>query len=187
MFDLDDLVLAVVEASEGRVEGRTRLVKLAYFVAELMDLGVGFEPHLYGPYSSGVTATAEGQVNRGLLGEEMETFQSFGFPGHDYDRRRYTYTLTDRGREALELRRGWDPEGFEKAEKIVRRLNATDADYRVLSYAAKLWLILQQVGGKVTYADARREAKELGWHMTKDQIDQAVDLLQQIGLVRKGS
>ena len=185
-LDTDDLVLAVVDASDGhRIQGRTVLQKLAYFVSEIMAVDAGYRPHYYGPYSEVIAATTEGQVSRALLDENIEVFDGLGFAGHDFPRKRYTYELTERGKAALKWRRDQAGDEFKQAEALVQKLMASNPDYRVLSYAAKLWLILQQSGGKTTFGAASQAAKEYGWSMSKQDMQAGVKLLADVDLVNQ--
>jgi uncharacterized protein YwgA len=184
MLDVEDLVFAAIQGSGGRIEGRTRLQKLVYFAASVLRIDVGYRPHYYGPYSSAVTAVAESQAARGVLNETVESFAGVrGFPGNDDEFRRYLYVLTEGGRKALEWRRARRADEFDKAAGIVRTLVDTGADYRVLSYAAKLFHILLAEECPLTADAARQRAKELGWHMTRDEMQQGVELLLKVRLI----
>jgi len=184
MLDVDDLVLAAMHASGGRIEGRTRLQKLVFFAATLLKVEASYRPHYYGPYSSIVTAAAESQASRGVLRETLEAFPGVaGFAGNDDDFRRYVYVLADSGRKALEWRRNRQPEEFDKAVEIVQTLVNSRADYRVLSYAAKLYYILRAEVSPLTIEAARERAQELGWQMRQEEMKQGVELLLEIELV----
>jgi uncharacterized protein YwgA len=188
MLDVDDLVLAAIEASGGRIEGRTRLQKLVFFVSTLLDVDAGYRPHLYGPYSSVVSATAESQASRGVVRETVEEFPSTsGFAGHDDDFRRYVYVLTDEGRKALAWRAQRKPQEFSEAVRIAQLLVASGADYRLLSWAAKLYFVLRAEKQPLTYAAARERALHLGWNMAPAEVETGVDLLVKTGLVERNT
>lgn len=187
-MDIDDLVLAVVDACGEKVKGRTHLQKLAYFVSEIMGFDAGYEPHYYGPYSETVAATVQGQVSRKLLDEQMKSFPG-SFVGHDFPHKRYEYTITGRGRAALEWRREQQDAqaDFDNAEALLKKLVENDPSYKVLSWAAKLYLILLQEvqEGGTTLSAARRLAdKEYGWPMTHAEIQEGLNLLKNADLVK---
>ena len=186
MLDANDLVLAAVDASGGRIQGRTRLQKLVFFVSTLMGIDAGFRPHYYGPYSQLVSSTAESQASRGVLHEVVQQYSGVsGFSGNDDEYRRYVYTLTREGRDALEWRRERHPEDFAEAVRLAKMLVESRADYRVLSFAAKLYYILkaEAEGKSLTVADARQRASELGWEMSQSDVGTGVDLLGSLELV----
>ncbi|MBM3501087.1 MAG: hypothetical protein FJX74_20745 [Armatimonadetes bacterium] len=189
MLDVDDLIFAVMGATDSRrVEGRTKLQKLVFFVSEVMRVDAGYRPHFYGPYSAAVSAATESQASRGALKEQVEAFPgTSGFSGNDAEFRRYVYELSAEGQLALQWRREQNPAEFDKATTIAQQLLATGADYRVLSYAAKLYYILQAEaqGRALTYEAARARARELGWEMSAVEIDQGVTLLASMRLVTK--
>jgi len=184
MIDLDDLVLAIASAGGGRVDGRTKLQKLGYFVSCLMPMDAGYRPHYYGPYSPDIAATAQSQVSRGLLAERCEVYDDPRFPGHDGEWRRYVYCLTSAGRQALEWRRSQAPDDFDRAQTLAARLLRTNADYTLLSYAAKLYMILLQESRALTLREALDRAHQLGWSMSEQDMQKGAGLLAQLELVK---
>ena len=183
-LDADDLVLAVIDACDGTVEGRTVLQKLAYLVSESMGVNAGYQPHYYGPYSEKVAAAVRGQISRGLLNETPETFDNSGFAAHDFPHKRYTYKLETRGREAFKWRRDQAESDFDKVRELVGKLMETNPDYRVLSYAAKLYLIVRQAGGRMTLQAALSHAdKKYGWEMSDEEMKAGAALLLNVGLI----
>ena len=183
-LDADDLVLAVIDACNGTVKGRTVLQKLAYLVSESMGVNAGYQPHYYGPYSEKVAAAVRGQISRGLLNETPETFDNSGFAAHDFPHKRYTYKLGRRGREAFKWRRAQAESDFDKVGELVGKLMETSPDYRVLSYAAKLHLILCQTGEAMTREATRRYAdREYGWEMSDEEMKAGAELLLNVGLI----
>jgi len=186
MLDTDDLVLAAMDASGGRVEGRTRLQKLVFFISTLMDIDAGYRPHFYGPYSQLISSTAESQASRGVLREVVESYPGTrGFSGNDDEYRRYVYILTGEGREALEWRQGRHPDEFNRAVELARTLVDSGADYRILSYAAKLYYVLKAEGEPITPAAARSRARDLGWRMGHAEIGKGVELLASLELIEQ--
>ncbi len=169
-MDAEDVVLGIVNAAGGKVEGRTYLQKLAYFVAEIMDIPMGFGPHYYGPYSSTITAETNSQVAMERLTEARTG------PG-------YTYILTQEGKEYLKGIQVFDPEGFQRVREIVLKITSTGANYWQLSCAAKLYYLLGQVGGRISRDEAKAQGGGLGWHMSDQDIDTAIEVLQQLDLV----
>ena len=185
-MDIDDLVLAIVDACNGTVEGRTRFQKVGYFVSQVMGFNAGYEPHYYGPYSEAVAAAIQGQVSRDLLQEQVETFVG-DFVGHDFARKRYKYTLTDRGRRALQWRKDQPTAASEyrTAQKLVAKLTVENPPYKVLSWAAKLYLILLQEGGRTTPRAAREVAEQrFRWQMSEAETAEGLKLLADAGLVK---
>ncbi len=182
-LDIDDLILAALHAYGGVMEGRTKLQKVTYFLSTLDGVEAGYRPHYYGPYSSDVTAAVESQVARGLIDERLERFNSAGFPAHDREYYRYTYQLTPKGQRVLEWRRQREPDGYADLEEKLSRIVQEDPGYRLLSYAAKLHMILVQSGAPLTLAEALDRAQEYGWKMTEEDTEKGAKLLHTLSLV----
>ncbi len=175
-MDAEDVVLGIISAAGGKVEGRTYLQKVAYFVAEMMGIPMGFGPHYYGPYGSAIAAETDSQVAMGRLREDPTIF------GPDYVR--YSYGLTEEGEKYLKAVEFFDPEGFQTVREIVAKITSTGANYRQLSCAAKLYYLLGEAGGKISRDQAKAEAGRLGWQMSDSDIDTAIQVLQQLDLVQ---
>lgn len=174
-MDAEDIVLGIVAAAGGKIEGRTYLQKVAYFVAEIMAIPMGFGPHYYGPYSSTITAESNSQVAMGRLREDPTSFGS-GYV-------RYNYGLTEEGKEYLKAIEFFDPDGFQGVREIVVKITSTGADYRQLSCAAKLYYLLGKAGDKISRQEAKEQGGQLGWKMSDADIDAAIKVLQQLDLV----
>jgi len=189
-LDLNDVVFAICDGEGGVISGRTRLQKIAYFVTHLLseDMAVdpGFVAHYYGPYSSALSTAAASVVARGVIEESTEVFASGPFLGHDMEQKRYSYSLTPRGRVARDLRQQRAAAAYTRAVEIARKIDQTGADYRVLSYAAKVHYVLRQEGKPVTQHAIRRRARTLGWELTPDEMTAGVELLRQLELVTEG-
>jgi uncharacterized protein YwgA len=181
-LDVDDLVLLVVHANGEKLTGRTKLQKVIYFLSEMLRIPAGYRAHFYGPYSATVAETVDAQVSRGVLAEQRDDLGGWDAWGHDY--KLYTYHLTDKGREAYAWRRSQAPAAFDEAERWARRILDSGADYMLLSYAAKLWLMVQQQDGvqPVRVEDLQAHARDLGWHIDEADIQRGVQLLDSLFL-----
>ncbi|WP_141430939.1 YwgA family protein [Bacillus sp. 03113] len=82
-------------AASGEIIGRKKLQKMI-FIAKKMDFPFQekFQFHFYGPYSEELTLRVEELSNMGFLNEVKEKKGGYF---------QYRYTLTDNGREFLEL------------------------------------------------------------------------------------
>src|SRR5258708_13793426 len=96
-----DFLLCLIDASGGKVQGRTLLQKRAFFVAELIgeDFGLKFDAHYYGPYSATVEGTTTQMKNLGFL---QESSTGFGIVSDGFEVRRDDYSLTEDGKKLLE-------------------------------------------------------------------------------------
>lgn len=182
-------VLLALKATDGKLVGRTLLQKRLYFLNELLDLGIKFRPHYYGPYSREVADAVDSLVSSGLLRETVEYFEdvedAYG------DLRRYTYALSEDSDEAIgTLAEAADSKQSALIEEKAREINALAQanDYRDLSIAAKIHHIVG-LRGKVTVGELAKEALQLGWSLPESDQgmnEKAVNFLKELGLVTTG-
>jgi uncharacterized protein YwgA len=91
-------LLALVRAFGGRIESRLRIQKSAYLLKLLGAKefkGIPFRYHYYGPYSRELSGSLQQAVAGAFVDEQKH-------PLPFDDLRRYSYTLTDGGRDWLE-------------------------------------------------------------------------------------
>ena len=183
-MDAEDVVLGIVAAAGGTVEGRTYLQKVAYFAGKRIGLELGFRPHYYGPYSRLISAETDRQVTLQFLSEDRRELVRAGETGLPFDPVLYVYSLREEGRRYCEILEESDRESFGSLRDVVDKIKESGADYRQLSCAAKLDYLLTAAGGSIARETAKREARQLGWQLEDPDIDAAVDALQRMGLVR---
>jgi|GEM_PF-373291 len=184
-MNAEHIVLGIVDACDGRLEGRTYLQRMGYFVSKALATLIGYRPHYYGPYSRLVAAEIDSAVARGILSERREEFRSHLPPAGQFEHVRYTYQLTDAGREYLNALTRRDGQWFTQVASIVSRVRETGADYRQLSCAAKVDHLLTAAGGRITRRRAKAEARKLGWHLSDSDIETAVDVLEELGIAKR--
>ncbi len=180
---LGDLILVIVDYSGGRFIGRTLLQKRIFFLNELLQLGIRFSPHYYGPYSKEVSRSIDNLVAVGFLDEVVE---SFGYEPIWGETRRYIYKLTDDGREILA---GIKEKEGRKLVEVTDCLNVMGSynqasDYNRLSKAAKVYHIVK-AKGPITLQRIKEEADKLGWQLRASgtEMGEIVSFLENLGLI----
>jgi uncharacterized protein YwgA len=180
-----DFLLCLIDASGGRVQGRTLLQKRAFFVTELIaeDFGLKFDAHYYGPYSATVEGTTAQLKNLGFL---QESSTGFGVVSDGFEVRRYDYSLTEDGQKLLERLRA-SPE-YEVIKNATERvLSAGNPNYVELSIAAKAYFLLKKKdGGSMSVAELIKQAERYNWNISPESIDRAVNFLSAVGLANGG-
>ena len=182
MYTIDILLLVVKEAGKSGLRGRTLLQKKVYFLSELMKVDLGFSAHYYGPYSGSVAGNLASLVSHGFLKEETEVFETTPPRNVFGEIHRHTYFLTD---DAIEL---WSdiendlefPEWKEKLDLI----NAHEIahDFNKLSIAAKVHYIVDW-RGEITIGGVKRVAKEYGWNVSEEDIENVLSFLTSLGFI----
>ena len=184
---ITDVLLLVVkgEGKEGLC-GRTLLQKKVYFLSALLNEPYGFTAHYYGPYSSYIAGNLESLVNCGFLHEKTESFATVSADRSLFGEvRRHTYTLTNDGHEV------WDNIEKEKEPDFEKWKNALDLinqqpisnDFNKLSIAAKVHYIVNW-RKKATIEEVRQVAKEYGWNVEDEDIENVHSFLKELKLVR---
>jgi hypothetical protein len=176
-----DFLLSLIDASGGKVQGRTLLQKRAFFVTELIgkDFGLKFDAHFYGPYSATVEGTTTQLKNLGFL---QEASTGFGIVSDGFEVRRYDYSLTKDGDEILKRLRATPEYGTIKAATD-RVLAAGDPNYVELSIAAKAYFLLKNKGGgSMSVGELIKQAEKYNWNISPQSVHRAVGFLSSVGL-----
>ena len=180
-----DFVHLALYALGGEIQGKTNLQKKIYFLILLMDRvdELGYRPHFYGPYSDDVALAVENLKTVGFVDQNVVS----GFATNDFgfERRRYDYRLTDASRGVAEAKARQNPKLWGDLQKAVKRLKqAGELDYMKLSVAAKTFFLLGKRKNRATKQELARLAPRFGWHVTAEEIEQAAQYLERLGLVK---
>lgn len=178
-----EFLLCVIEASGGRIQGRTLLQKRAFFLAELtgIDAGLRFDAHYYGPYSATVEGTVTQLKNLGFV---QESNTGFGILKGGFEVKRYDYSLTEDGKVLVELLRE-TPEYFALEAGMRKMADAGDPNYLELSIAAKAYFLLKKKRGKMGVSELLTEAEKYNWTISPESIRRAVDFLKALGVAKE--
>ncbi len=177
-----DTVLLIAAALGGTADGRTVVQKLAYFVGLALSASLGHRPHYYGPYSSRVEDALNLAVVAGELDEQVQRFPDwYGGP----DVRRYTYRLTDDGRNKVDALKGAHPDEWQRIQEAVAAIKRVvpDLEQKTLSSAAKTYLIVSESEETVSEDEIPDLARHLGWTLNKAQVRKTVEILEELGLL----
>lgn len=181
-----DLVLGIVAFNKDeKVEGRTFLQKLAYFLNEKLKLGVEFEPHYYGPYSKTIAMATSTLVELEFLNEKEDKFPAA--PTSIFEPRKYTYQLTLAGQTILSELQQQEPSLLDSIKKTMGEITAKEeCNYECLSLAAKMFHILKSRGRQpLRVSELSTAAKELGWKLSTEEVDKAAKFLKELGLIKE--
>jgi len=177
-----EIFLLMLEAAGGKMAGKTLVQKRAYFLSEMLKLGLHFKPHYYGPYSPELDdAIGKAKVldfvqeSAVTLGPDLRT---------GFEVRRYDYSLTRDGKVVVEALRDRYRYDWERLTATLAKIREADRDnYLALSLAAKVFYILSSTGKQLTASDIGTEAARVGWRVSAGEIERATDLLVSLGLV----
>jgi uncharacterized protein YwgA len=176
------MVLLIADAAGGTVGGRTVMQKLAYFSSISLGSTLGHRAYYYGPYSSKVD---DALSVASIAGELHETADRMSDWNGGPDIVRYTYALTDSGRARISQIKEQAPEhwGCIAAAVAAVRRAIPDLNQKMLSSAAKTYLIISDSDDEIDESDIPDLAARLGWELSDEQVATTVSILQQLGLV----
>lgn len=167
------------------VRGKTKLQKTVYFLGKLtgnLD-ELGYRPHFYGPYSPDLAEAVDRLLSLGFVNETVSS-------GGAVDRRgfevaRHDYELSEEGRKVAELKSQRHPGLWKKLQGAVRVLEkGNNLDYVKLSVAAKTDFMLGKRQGKATIPELAKAASAFGWVVKPEEVSNAAEFLERIGLVK---
>jgi len=178
------LILMLLNASEGRIDSKTKLQKELYFISLMLNKDLEFKAHYYGPYSTEVETALDELIGAGFVDVKREVF------GIDYNRgfefKRYNFSWTESGQELVKVLKEENPEEYKIIESFVRKLQEVgDPGYLSLSLAAKAHFILSKESKPMTRRQIRKKAKKFGWNVNDHDIDIAVDILKKLDFVKE--
>jgi hypothetical protein len=129
------------------------------------------------------TSAVSSLVNTEFIREEEEYFSS-DFAGNDFPPHRFTYSLTDKGKRAVQALHAEKKEEFSRFSKLAKDILDLNDDYILLSYAAKVYCILEKSAGKERnikgILEVSNSAKDFGWNLSAEQVREGAELLQKI-------
>lgn len=184
-MDARDFVALTLLASNGRVQGKTKLQKLVYFVGILTGSleELGYRPHFYGPYSDDVAYAVTQLKAIGALDQHVS---DWGYSKSGFEVRRYDFTLNESGTCYTNGVSQRYPEVWSKIKNAIDVLSQLgDRDYMSLSIAAKTYFLIGENKVPVTDEEIAMLASKFGWNVSPDQVSEAIDDLVRLGVVRR--
>ena len=172
-------ILAAIGSSDEGIKGRTLLQKKMYFLGVLVKEDFQFSPYYYGPYSSTVSDHLGALREAGFVSEQVESYSdSHGVFG---ELRRFDYGLTKPGHKMVEL----SSNALSVYKEHLVKINAhpLSDDPKLLSIAAKVHFIVHE-HGRAAVSKIHNRAREFGWNLMPNQVEEVVGYLEHLGLVR---
>lgn len=180
-MDEFDGILVLLDAAGGRISGRTAIQKLGYFSMVQGAIRAHYRPHYYGPYSADIAGAIQMLVSYGFIDERVETAGDITAAP---DWKRYTYTLTDDGRElAQEMKQEYPDDAAEVKQIVEICTDAAHLDSKTLSWAAKVHYIKTQEQRFMPAEEIREIARALNWDLSEEQVREGMDLLTTLHLM----
>jgi len=176
------IILMLIKASGGSIATKTRIQKGMYFLSLSLGKDFGFRAHYYGPYSVEVEKGLEELIGAGFV-EMRQTF--FGVGGNrGFEFKRYDFSLTESGQSLADAVIEKHRDEYQIVDNFVRTLGRVgDPDYLSLSVAAKAYYILDKEAQSMNLQRIKAKAAKLGWRVEKQNIKEAIEILQGLGLI----
>jgi len=175
------IIAVLLAKSGGEILGKTKMQKEMYFLGELLQIDLGYRPHFYGPYSDEVEGGMDQLEGIGFVDMRRE---SLGREDqHGFEMHRCDFRLNKHGEEMASWLEHKHLAESLKIGEFIENLSAVPGgiNYINLSLAAKVHHILGEKA--LTQAEIRKNAKDLGWKITDEDIDGAVRILETLGFI----
>jgi len=182
-----DFVHLSLLAVGGEIQGRTKLQKTIYFLGILSGTlpKLGYRPHFYGPYSDAIAAAVNRLKSLGFITENTVGIGAMGSSG--FEIARHDFRLTEEGKLIAQKKADQNPEVWEGIRRVAKRfLEAGSIDYMRMSVAAKTIFLLSDAAKPATAFDLSESASRLGWNPTPQEVEESVEFLKKLGLVKAG-
>lgn len=182
----DKIILLIIDKAGGRISGKTLLQKRAYFLSKALHWDLGYRAHYYGPYSPEIETGIGRLKSLGFIDEKTLGFGTTNQSG--FEVRRYDYEITEDGKTIIQKLRQKESSACQKVDETLCRLSEAgdDGDYMTLSIAAKTYHVLDEKRTPLKNEEIRNFAKTLGWKISPESIDNAVNFLEKVELVTAG-
>lgn len=174
-LNLSDLILLLIGASEGRVEGRTLVQKLVYFLVHVYKIPLSQKPHfragLYGPYSRDVASELLKLVALDFLAEETKVTSTGNLV--------YIYSLTEDGKKIFEEINAKYREQYSLIKKFMNKIRGEKSEDLIV--ASKLHYIIEE-NPRLTEEPEKiiSRAENYGWEIKPEEIDKGFRILRAI-------
>jgi uncharacterized protein YwgA len=180
----DIIILSLYYSKDEMIAGRTLLQKTLYFLNKKLKLGIEFSPYYYGPYSREITDELENLKASDLICEEIKEFKPIDYHA-TFEPRKYIYSLGETGARLAEKLEEKEPilaKEIKHTLEFMREKDATN-NYKVLSIAAKMDNILESENKPMYVDEILKEAKILGWEISKEEAQSALKLLKKLEMI----
>jgi uncharacterized protein len=180
-----DFVHLSLLAVGDEIRGRTKLQKTIYFLGVLAKTlpELGYRPHFYGPYSDAVASSVNRLKSLGFVTENSVGAGVVGSSG--FEIARHDFRLTEEGKRIAQEKAKRNPDVWKRIKDAAAHfLQAGDVDYMKMSVAAKTFFILSDSGKPATSTELSDSATRLGWNPTAREIEESIEFLQRLGLVK---
>lgn len=173
------LLLMILDACGKKIDSKTKLHKIAYFISIILGKDFKFNAYYYGPYSRLIEEGLGELTGAGFLNVNI---CAYGIDAtHGFEKKKYTYHITPPGDELLGHLKTQYPIEFQEIKNHTARLK--DESYIDLSIAAKAYFILDKEKQSMNLDQIRSKAQEFQWNISGGEIESAIKILKGLALV----
>lgn len=171
----------ILDACGKRIESKTKLQKIAYFISILLKKDFQFNAYYYGPYSRPIEEGLGELTGAGFLNVNIN---SYGLDSiHGFEKKRYDYIITEDGEALLTHLKTEYAHDYETIAKYTNFLK--EENYFDLSIAAKSYFIIEKEKQPLTRDQIRLKAREFHWNISQSETDSAIKILINLGFIKE--
>jgi uncharacterized protein YwgA len=170
------LLLMIIDACGQKIESKTKLHKIAYFVSNILKKDFQFNAYYYGPFSRSIEEGLGELTGAGFLNANI---CSYGVDStHGFEKKKYTYEIKDTGKELLKHLKTLYPGEYNTIKEKTDILKGEH--YADLSFAGKLNFIFEKENRPLTLEQIRTKANEFNWKISGSEINSAIKILKKL-------
>lgn len=175
-MEIIDAILLILNFAPDGIRGKTAIQKIAYFVSIKTDIDMNFFAHYYGPYSREVAATLQSLSDFDFIDKEVKFTRRNRFM--------HVFNLNEDGKAIIEDIIKNHPKEYSIIKDTVEKIEPFGQNYDILSWAAKIYYVLNEQGRPITEHEVIKLANRHDWDLNSDQIESAKKLLLSLNLVK---
>lgn len=175
-----DLILLTLLDELKEIKGKTIIQKLIYFINQYYDYKINYNPYFYGPYSIDVENSISSLKGLGYITEQVEPL---GISQRGFEIKKYSYSLTNDGKEVLNYFKKIEKSEYEKTLEFTKKIktNIDITSVNRLSVAAKTLLILQnRKDENLSNEEIKHKALSLGWQLEDNDVDDSRKFINNV-------
>lgn len=175
-IEIFDILLMILHDVPEGIRGKTAIQKIAYFTSIKLKFNMNYFAHFYGPYSRDVANTLQALSDFNFIEEKKFRTRN--------NRYMHIFSLNDDGKKVIDGIINNNLDAYKNIQEVVTAIEPYDQNINILSWAAKIYYILNETGKSITEKEIIKLARQHDWKLTENEIQSAKRLLLELKFVK---